>query len=284
MARFRKKTPRLANTLAPPNRLKSTKVSRTKKILIAILIAIIIAGLSTFIFLTDFFKVKDFQIIEEGTIITTNLHLNEIISGELQNRNLLIFQSRDLRDKILATYPEYESIQIVRHYPDQLDIVLEKYPLSANIINAIVSPDGLRVQKKYLVNTNGLIVKENEDNHELPYVELSSDQALELGDQAMDADHLDYILNTIKLFEEKIGIQVIDSSYLRKAREVHLRTEKGFTVWFDINYNTSKNNMIEQIDKLKKALPKLDVYNTPLEYIDLRISGTNAEKVIFKPL
>ena len=43
-----------------------------------------------------------------------------------------------------------------------------------------------------------------------------------------------------------------------------------------------EKDLLRQIEKLKKALPKLDIYNEPLLYIDLRISGTNTEKVIFK--
>ena len=38
----------------------------------------------------------------------------------------------------------------------------------------------------------------------------------------------------------------------------------------------------EQFDKLKKGLPRLNIYEIDLLYIDLRISGINGEKIIFK--
>ena len=34
--------------------------------------------------------------------------------------------------------------------------------------------------------------------------------------------------------------------------------------------------------KLKKSLVKLDIYTATLEYIDLRIAGTNGDKIIYK--
>ena len=37
-----------------------------------------------------------------------------------------------------------------------------------------------------------------------------------------------------------------------------------------------------QLNKLKKALPRLNIYEESLDYIDLRISGIDGEKVIFK--
>jgi len=37
-----------------------------------------------------------------------------------------------------------------------------------------------------------------------------------------------------------------------------------------------------QLKKLKKSLVKLDIFNEPLEYIDLRIAGGNGDKIIYK--
>ena len=48
-------------------------------------------------------------------------------------------------------------------------------------------------------------------------------------------------------------------------------------MWFDIQIPFEK-----QFLKLKKAMTTLDIYKTPLFYIDVRVSGANGEKVIFK--
>jgi hypothetical protein len=65
---------------------------------------------------------------------------------------------------------------------------------------------------------------------------------------------------------------------LKQARELHLLTERHFTVWLDL---TQDLNI--QLTKLKKSLGNtFNIYEMPLDYIDLRISGQNGEKVIYK--
>lgn len=236
-----------------------------------------LGGIFYFTFFTDYFQINDFQVFEEDTEITSNLNLNKLVTENLQHQNILLFNPSQLIENILITYPEYQSVEVNKKLPHTIQINLEKYPVSANIIAVIAGSDGLRVQKKYLVNSKGMVIMENEENPDLPYIKIESDKALDLNSFPVDQEKLDYIIKLINLFEEKFGIKVVEANYLKKAREVHLETEKDFSVWFD-----QTKNMLPQIDKLKKALPKLDIYKTPLQYVDLRVSGTNAEKVIYK--
>ena len=72
-------------------------------------------------------------------------------------------------------------------------------------------------------------------------------------------------------------MKIIEIEYQVIPREVHLRTEKYFYIWLDIQkpYET-------QLKKLKKALVKLNIYDDELAYIDLRITGESGEKIIYK--
>lgn len=261
----------------PPARLSSGKLSKLKKIIIALLIMFIMGGMFYFVFFTDYFTVNEYHIYEEGTEITSNLKINDIVTQNLKAQNLLLFNATALIENILKDNPEYKSVTFTKILPRTIELELEKYPVAANIIDIIDGADGMRIQKKYLVNTNGMIIMENEENPDLPYIEVTTQNALEINAFPLNQEKLDYIIKLVSLFEEKFGIRVIEAVYLKSAREVHLRTEKGFNVWFDLG-----KDMLLQIDKLKRALPKLDIYKTPLLYIDLRISGSNAEKVIFK--
>lgn len=271
-----RKTPssRLAS---PPNRLTSGKPSRWKKILIILLSLFLLGSGIYFLFFTDYFQINDFQIYDEGTAITNNLPLNDLVSKALLDQNILLFNESSLSSQILKENPQFKVAQIKRHLPHSIEINLEEFPIAANIINTIDGADGLSVEKKYEVNTNGMIIVENDENSDLPYIRISSKEALSMNTYPLDQDKLDYIIKLVNLFEEKFGIKVIDAQYLKAAREVHLKTEKGFMVWFD-----QSKDMLPQIDKLKRALPKLDIYNIPLQYIDLRITSANAEKVIYK--
>lgn len=265
------------NQIHAPGRLTQTKPTKLKRILL-VLLGLSLTGLTFwFVLFTDFFQINEFQIYEEGTQITSNLKLNEIASQQLLNQNLLFFNEEGLQTAILQNNPEYSTITTKKVFPHTVQIELEKYPLAANIIAIVSNTNGANVQKKYLVNTNGMIIMQNEENPELPYIKINTDKAFDLNSYPLEKEKLDYIIKLINLFEEKFGLKIVEATYIKKAREVHLLTEKEFVVWFDQN-----KSIISQIDKLKKALPKLDIYKTPLQYIDLRITGTNAEKVIYK--
>ncbi len=93
----------------------------------------------------------------------------------------------------------------------------------------------------------------------------------------IDPSKLDYILDTKAYFEDKFGLRVVEVEYKKTAREIHLITEKNFAIWIDIQVSYE-----DQLKKLKKTLVKLDIYNEPLEYIDLRIAGGHGDKIIYK--
>ncbi len=227
--------------------------------------------------------IQQYEVQEDGTVITTNLALNDLLNQELRDQNLLFINQKALIEKIKAIAPIYGQISLSRQFPNSLIVKVEKLPQIANITAIISGSDGIRTTKKYLINTEGIITQENDENPDLPYIVIENNQAFELGSRPIKAAALDYILKTINLFEEKFGLRIVEAIYLKTAREIRLRTENGISIWFDMNYSEQSNNMIQQIDKLKRALPKLDIYKNPPEYIDLRIAGTDAEKVIFKP-
>jgi len=72
-------------------------------------------------------------------------------------------------------------------------------------------------------------------------------------------------------------MKILEAEYKVIPRELHLKTEKYFIIWLDI-----QKPFEDQLKKLKKALVKLDIFNEPLEYIDLRISGESGDKIIYK--
>lgn len=273
----RQKVKRTSALIQPPGRLKPNNFSLLKKILIGLLSVFIIAGLSYFAFFTDFFLINEYHIYDDEIEITNNLPLNDLITDSLSNQNLLLYDDQYLKTAILEQNPEYQNIYINKVFPRTVEVELEKYPQAANILNEVRTPEGLNLVKKFIINTNGMIIKENEENAELPYIKITTENTFQINTMPIESGNLDKIIKLINLFEEKFGIEVIEAVYLKKAREIHLRTAKEFTVWVDLT-----KEILPQIDKLKMALPKLDIYNTPIDYIDLRISGIGAEKVIFK--
>ncbi len=99
----------------------------------------------------------------------------------------------------------------------------------------------------------------------------------EINEELISQDMLTVLLETAESFEGKFDMEVLEIHYLKRAREMHLYTERYFSVWIDLTQDIDL-----QLAKLKKALTEIKIYDAPLEYIDLRISGQNGEKVIYK--
>jgi cell division septal protein FtsQ len=264
-----------SSLIIPPARIKIS-THRWKKVLTIILSLGIITFLIYGLFYSDYFTIDNYRVEEAGTIIDNNSAINEILQKQL-GKNLVLMNEEELAKQIKTVRPEIEKIKIKKIFPDTIGVEYEKYPTVANIVNIVNS-----VQKKYLVDSQGLLTEEDNENPDLPYIRIETKEIYPirttiLNDPTKSAERLTYIIQAINLFEEKFGMKIIYAQFKIREREIHLFTEKSFFVILDMEKDLNK-----QIDKLKKAQSKLDIYNTPLVYIDLRISGTDNEKVIFK--
>lgn len=275
--RKRNRSSKSYQSLIPPARLKTKNTSGKGKFFLALILSLVIITFSIYsIFFSDYFLIDDYQIEEEGTLIDNYEDLNVILKQTL-GQNLILLNDNLIISEIKEKHPEFESIKLKKVFPKSIKIEYEKYPTVANIVNII---DG--IQKKFLIDSQGLLVEENIEQLDLPHIYLETGEPLIvrntfLTDPKRSKERLTYILNAIYLYEEKFGMKVLYAEFKPREREIHLHTEKYFYVIIDMGKDLNR-----QIEKLKKALAKLDIYNEPLVYIDLRISGTDTEKVIYK--
>jgi len=260
-----------------PARLKNKSDQNKGKALLATILSIGIIAYGIYaLFFSDIFLINNFIVQEEGTIIDNNKEINTILQ-QIIDKNVLLINEKELIDNIKAAHPEIENVSVKKILPATIKIQYDKYPTVANLVNIVEN-----VQKKFLMDSQGFLVEENTEHPDLPHIYYETGQFLEvrnsfLGDPDQSQKRLTQIVNSIKLFEEKFAMKILYADYKKTEREVDLQTEKYFTVMIDLEKDINR-----QIEKLKKALPKLDIYNEPLVYIDLRISGTNTEKVIYK--
>lgn len=250
--------------------LKLPDAAKVKKIGILLTTLLIIGGLSYLVFFSGKLNIQEVQIYKDNNLDANNPLKNYF--NNLQGQSIVFADLQEITTKILNDNPQIDNLVIKKRFPGTIKVEYNEFPIMANILLSAEN-----VQHKYLMNSQGQIAKKDVENPNLPYIKMGSEKALKNQDQAIDPEKLRYILDSSKAFEEKFGIKVFDTTYLKEAREVHLRTEKYFSVWLDMTQSYDK-----QFSKLKKALINLDIYNSPLEYIDLRISGSNGEKVIFK--
>lgn len=245
-----------------------------KKILILIFAAGIIAAAIFAVFFSNIFKISEIIYISKNEIPYINIDFSSIFS-EAIGRNFLFLSKHKFKAQVLNAYQEeIKSIEITIKIPSKLVVKYEAFAPTANLI---VRKDNL--ERKFILNEKGIMLAEDAEDESLPYIadsfkEFPKKQA-EI--PVIKSNILAKIAQAHKIFTEKIGMKVNKIIYLKTSREIHLKTEKNFIVMLDLTQDIDP-----QLFKLKRALTKLDIYNTPLEYIDLRISGKNGDKMIFK--
>jgi len=252
---------------------KNPKASKlNKNIRIFIFIVAIIFSIYA-LFFSKYIKIQEIEFTNpslEGNPISIK------IKTELQeniNKNLVFIDTDEIEFNLSKSFPELETIKISKNYPKALVVDFSKHPLVANIIN-----ESNTIKQSFIVNSIGYVVKEDFKNPNLPSIKIISDEALNTDKALIKKNNLDYIISAINEFENKFGMNVVEANYKPIPRELHLLTEKDFYVWLDIQQTYEI-----QFKKLKKSLIKLDIYNTKLEYIDLRIAANNGDRIIYKP-
>ncbi|MFH1218672.1 MAG: FtsQ-type POTRA domain-containing protein [Candidatus Peregrinibacteria bacterium] len=250
------------------------RLAKIKRFMILLIFMLLIILAIYLILFSGYFKIKNITIDTNEDEIEGQVLNDQITSSLSQSlgKSLITINLENLEIKILDLFPEIEEVKVKKDYPSTLQIEFMEYPLTANVITE--SPT---LKKNYIINSIGFAVKENLENPSLPYIRIKSDEPVNPESTVIEATKLRYILDTITYFEDKFGMRIIEVEYKKIPREIQLLTEKNFYIWLDI-----QKSYEEQLKKLKKSLVKLDIFSEPLEYIDLRITGSNGDKIIYK--
>ena len=224
---------------------------------------------------SSFFDIKYIQYFEDNEPVEAAQF--ESILEPYRGRNLLFVPSADVEKIILQTYPDtIQKLQISKKFPTTLEANYSPFSQVLNL-RTEKTVDGATVQKKFILNSKGFAVEADIEYPELPFMFETVEEFPEIGTQFLPEDVAEKVVKAHESFVNTLGMKIMQIAYKQDAREIHMKTEKGFMVWLDLTQDVEK-----QVLKLKRALPKLDIYNTSLEYVDLRISGQNSERVIYR--
>ncbi|PJC36809.1 hypothetical protein CO046_03785 [Candidatus Peregrinibacteria bacterium CG_4_9_14_0_2_um_filter_53_11] len=233
----------------------------------------VVIGTSYLVFFSTIFTVKKVTVEKPGQAIPVS-SLQPFLD-KLKGRNILFLRTDTLTDELAETFKhELLLAKIKKSYPNQVVLSIEEYPAVLQL--HVIAPEG---ESFMTINQTGYVIAQGTTRNEaLPLLSLKSDEPLVIdGNQFVQKEKLYLMTRGFNRFQELFGMKVISGEWKKIERELHLTTEKGFVVWLDLTSDIDK-----QLDKLKRALDKLDIYNEPLSYIDLRIAGAKNEKVIFK--
>lgn len=267
----RKRLTRNKSSISPrisrPKRPSKGKKIFSKLFLFAAIIFVVY--ISVF---SSYFNVQKIQNTNKELLNTVLADEINATVEEYKDKNLILISTQKVAEKIIASFPELEEVKVYKDYPNTIGVEFKEFSAAANLIN-----ETGEIKKSYILNSIGYAIIENDENPNLPYIKIKSDEPINTDKAAIDKAKLSYILETKAYFEEKFGMRIKEVIYKPIPREIHLLTERDFFVWIDIQVDYEI-----QLKKLKKALVKLDIANENLQYIDLRIAGLNGDKIIYK--
>lgn len=263
------------------------KMEKTKKALQFAFSFAVMLGVFYFLFLSSIFKIQTIEVFQVSsqadpenpteTILTKQPFENQQLQ-DLLNRsilqNLILLNTESLKTTLDQTILNLEDLTIQKDFPNKLIIEFKQFDPVANLVN-LVGPS--RIQKFFLIDENGRVTSPGEQRSDLPTIRIETTEQAETNKTILKPEQLLYALSAKEYFIENFDLEVSDITYLLEAREVHLFTSNQINIWLD-----AQEDYEEQIDKLIAALPRLNIYEVPLDYIDLRIDNNNGQKIIYK--
>ncbi len=263
------------------------RMEKTKKALQFAFSFAIMLGIFYLLFLSPIFKIQQIQVYQtisqsnpdtpEETIFTKvpfeNQQLQDLLNRSIL-KNLILLNTESLKSTLNQTIVNLEDLTIDKKFPNKLIIEFKQFDPVANLVN-LVGPS--KIQKFFLIDENGRVTNAGEQRPDLPTIRIQTNEQAETNKTILKPNQLYYALEARDYFTENFDLEIQDITYLVEAREVHLYTSNQISIWLD-----AQESYQEQLDKLVQALPRLNIYEIPLNYIDLRIKNSNGQKIIYK--
>lgn len=251
--------------------LHSSAFAALRRLSFFILVGGILIGFTYTALFSDFFTVSKITLEKNGNAVS-GTELAPFLD-KLKGKNILFVNTESLKKEIEQTFKnQVLLVNTKKSYPHRIIVKVEEYPAILNL-HAVA---GEKTQK-FVVNQIGYAILENADQKDLPVLVWRTDKPISRKSVIIEPAKLNPIAEAYSKFTAMFGIKISAGEWHKIERELHLKTEKNFYLWIDLTADID-----QQLAKLKHSLPKLDIYNEPLEYIDLRISGGENEKVIYK--
>lgn len=238
----------------PPSREKTTNSSLIKKAIVFLFTIVLLAGLGYLFFFSAIFQIKNIIVDENLKSDSSSPVYNWEI---LKNKNIFILRTANIKKEILKNSPDLIDIKIVRGLPDTLKI--EGRQDQAEII-------WLSQDRKYFVNSEGMIFQEVNGQTDLPIVQDEKNLAVSLRQAVASKNFVDFVNNLNNRFFLKVGFKIVYFRVRETVFQIDALTDEGFYIKFD-----TTRNIEDQLNGLSKFLEghKEEVH----EYADVRVEG-----------
>jgi cell division septal protein FtsQ len=258
---------------------------------------------------SSYLSITSIDVVRENPNIDTAAISNEL-KGYLGS-NILFFNSNNITAKVQEKFPEFESVEVNKIFPHTIKVNLKSYPIVANlkayyilpkVEPAITEQEGKTIkevqealetafsipgektvekeelnpiEQKCLLNSIGQAIFDQEEDLELITITIDNlTEPIQDRQMIMKKEHMDYISDAIRYFNNTFPMQVKSVRYLGVAREIHITADNNIVVWL-----TFEKDYKEQLDKLNTIYKAAELDKEDIAYIDLRVK----EKVIYCP-
>lgn len=228
-------------------------------------------GLLYTVFFSSFFTVSKVALEKNGRAVPATAI--SAFLDKVKGKNILFLNIERLERELSQTFKnEIREVRIKKSYPHKLIFKVEEHAALLNFL--VITPEKTQ---QFILNQMGFAIFENTQDKELPVLSVKLPKPFAGKTFLIEKEIMERIAAAFLTFHELFGMKTPSAEWKKVERELHLKTERNFWIWLDVTADIEL-----QLKKLKRALPKLDIYHENLEYIDLRIAGGESEKVIFK--
>ena len=234
-------------------------------ILVKLALLIIVLAVGYYLFFASYFLVTQVEV--SGAVQVQTAQIQEIIyeqaSGRWffipKNHQVLLNQS-NVQALISERYPLVKELKSYKHiWPNKIQLeIVERHPGFALNIN----------NKFYLVDDEGLVVKELPDAQGLPVVMDTVIEPVEIDERLNNTKLVGFVISGTRSWPTKINSQIKEIKVPGKAAtQIQFISTEGWGVFFDVN-RSAESQLSNLSTILSRQIPAKD--RLRLVYIDLR--------------
>ena len=246
---------------------RKRKRNRSYKKLITFLLVAVFIAIFYGIFLSPVFTINDFSL--GGNEDVKYSQVREVLEESLDKKYGLVIPANGfflikpvaLENSLVEKIPKVMSADIVRLFPDRLNITIEERDP-----RVIWKTAG----RHYIVGSDGLVSSQIYETLEgVPVVSDDSNSLVSANDKLLKEEYLDFVIELSDSFNARTGLEVKSlSTPSSQSRDLFVKTKKGFKI-----YLSSGLTFDSQVERLLTILgvEVAEESQKDLDYIDLRI-------------
>lgn len=254
---------------------------------LAVLSLTILAGFFYLLCFNSLFQIKEIKIFDQLTFADNEtINSEKKFSQEIQDliaekieKKILLFSTKtiffinkdEIEKAILQKFPQIESIDLKRKFPDCLMVkIKERKAIARGCLDGLNINQNFEERNCYLIDKNGIVFKKNLIFTNAPNngaTIIFPEKNISLGQKLINEENLVNVLKIQKKIKEDLKIEL--KEFVISESKLTIKTQEGWEMYFDL-----KSDLDLAMSKLvlifKKTISTEQRKN--LQYIDLRYS------------